>query len=68
MNNRRTVLLGRQLVNQRAEDALTKLRRNAFTALLENVKKEQNQNKCILRLIRNFRKFHLFIEMRKFKL
>ena len=68
MNTRRTVLLGKQIVNQRADDILTKLRRNAFTALLENVKIEQKKHTCIVRMIRNIRKFHLFNEMRRFKL
>ena len=68
MNTRRTVLLGKQIVNQRADDILTKLRRNAFTALLENVKIEQKKHTCMVRMIRNIRKFHLFNEMRRFKL
>lgn len=67
MNSRRTILLGKQFVNKKADDSLAKIKRDTFKALHAHMKGEQRVTKVLNRMIRNFRKVHFYQEMRRFK-
>ena len=54
-------------MNRKADEDLDRLKRETFQALLKNAKEEQHVTKVMHRLIRHFRKFHQFQELRKFK-
>ena len=65
LNMRRTILFGKQIVNDRMDKKLTILKKHIWTALKRNVTQCQKQNRLTSLLLRNLRKFHLWHGFKK---